>query len=91
MARRPFVGGSFSFLSPRKLDAACERGGKLSPRERLIIKLVADGFSNKEMSAVLNISVKTTEAHRAAAMRKLGINSVAGLVRYAVRENLIEA
>ena len=63
----------------------------LTPRERLVVKLVAEGYSNKGISAILNLSVKTTEAHRAAAMRKLDVNSTAGLVRYAVRARLVDA
>ena len=63
----------------------------LSPREMTIVKLVAEGHSNKGVSAILNLSIKTTETHRAAAMRKLNINSTAGLVRYAVRSKLVEA
>ncbi|MDH2348954.1 MULTISPECIES: response regulator transcription factor [unclassified Bradyrhizobium] len=71
-------------------DAADGRRG-LTPREQLVVKLVAEGYSNKGISAILNLSVKTTEAHRAAAMRKLEVNSTAGLVRYAVRSQLVEA
>jgi DNA-binding NarL/FixJ family response regulator len=63
----------------------------LTPREQLVVKLVAEGNSNKTISAILSLSVKTTEAHRASAMRKLNVNSTAGLVRYAVRANLVEA
>ena len=62
----------------------------LTPREALVVKLVAEGYSNKGISAILDLSVKTTEAHRAAAMRKLDVNSTAGLVRYAVRAGLVE-
>jgi DNA-binding NarL/FixJ family response regulator len=65
--------------------------GRLTPREQLVVKLVAEGYSNKGISAILNLSVKTTEAHRGAAMRKLDVNSTAGLVRYAVRSRLVEA
>ena len=68
-----------------------DRHQGLTPREQLVIKLVAEGNSNKGISAILNLSVKTTEAHRAAAMRKLDVNSTAGLVRYAVRAGLVEA
>ncbi|MET4330780.1 DNA-binding NarL/FixJ family response regulator [Bradyrhizobium sp. i1.15.2] len=64
---------------------------RLTPREQLVVKLVAEGYSNKGIGAILNLSVKTTEAHRAAAMRKLEVNSTAGLVRYAVRSHLVEA
>ncbi|MEY9754710.1 response regulator [Bradyrhizobium yuanmingense] len=63
----------------------------LTAREQLVVKLVAEGYSNKGISAILDLSVKTTEAHRAAAMRKLEVNSTAGLVRYAVRSGLVEA
>lgn len=69
---------------------ASDRHQHLSPRERLVVKLVAEGYSNKRISVMLDVSVKTTEAHRAAAMRKLEINSTAGLVRYAVRANLVQ-
>jgi DNA-binding NarL/FixJ family response regulator len=68
-----------------------DRNQVLSPRETTIVKLVAEGYSNKGVSAILNLSIKTTETHRAAAMRKLNINSTAGLVRYAVRNKLVEA
>ena len=53
--------------------------------------MVAEGHSNKQIANVLTISVKTVETHRAAIMRKLGLTSLAALVRYAVRNNLIEA
>jgi len=66
-----------------------ERHHQLTAREQLVVKLVAEGYSNKGISAILNLSVKTTEAHRAAAMRKLEVNSTAGLVRYAVRSGLV--
>jgi DNA-binding NarL/FixJ family response regulator len=62
----------------------------LSPRERVVVQLIAEGNSNKEMSGILNLSVKTIETHRAAAMRKLNLTSTAGLVRYAIRNKLIE-
>lgn len=88
---KPYYAGSFS----KELRHAAS--GKrcphevLSPREKMIVKLVAEGHSNKAVSAMLNLSVKTTETHRAAAMRKLNVNSTAGLVRYALRSELLEA
>ena len=57
----------------------------ISPREKNVIQLISEGHSNKGMSKVLNLSVKTIETHRASAMRKLSVNSTAGLVRYAIR------
>jgi DNA-binding NarL/FixJ family response regulator len=62
----------------------------LSPRERMVIQLISEGYSNKGMSKVLNLSVKTIETHRASAMHKLSVRSTAGLVRYAIKNMLIE-
>lgn len=62
----------------------------LSPREKTVVQLVAEGHSNRSIGDVLSLSVKTVETHRAAAMRKLDITSTAGLVRYAIRNKLIE-
>lgn len=90
LLHKPFCNGRFSGeLNGRSKD----RDGRhaLSPREQVVVKLVAEGYSNKSISAILNLSVKTTEAHRATAMRKLDINSTAALVRYAVRAKLLEA
>lgn len=61
----------------------------LSPRERQVLQLIAEGKTTKEVAGVLNISVKTAETHRARLMEKLNIHETAGLVRYAVRQGLI--
>jgi DNA-binding NarL/FixJ family response regulator len=63
----------------------------LSVREQSVVKLVAEGHPNKATGAILNLSIKTVETHRASAMRKLGVSSTAELVRYAIREGLITA
>ena len=63
----------------------------LSPRERQVVTLIADGKSCREAAEVLGISGKTAETHRASAMRKLGVTSSAALVRYAVRNKLVQA
>ncbi len=63
----------------------------LTARERSVIQLIAEGHSNKQIAHVLSISVKTVETHRAAAMRKLNLTSAAALVRYAVRNKIVEA
>jgi DNA-binding NarL/FixJ family response regulator len=63
----------------------------LTEREREILQLVAEGKSNKEIAARLVISIKTVETHRAAIMRKLGVNSVVDLVHYAIRNELVAA
>jgi DNA-binding NarL/FixJ family response regulator len=62
----------------------------VTPREREIIQLLAEGHSNKEAAAALGISVKTIEAHRANIMRKLHLRSTSDLVRYAVRNKIIQ-
>jgi DNA-binding NarL/FixJ family response regulator len=62
----------------------------LTPRERTLVQMIAEGHSNKEMSALLGVSVKSVEAQRASAMKKLNVASTAGLVRYAIREKIIE-
>jgi DNA-binding NarL/FixJ family response regulator len=64
-------------------------GGILTPREREIVQLLAEARSNKEVSTILGISVKTVETHRASIMRKLGISSIVDLVHYAIRNNLV--
>src|SRR5687768_4492297 len=60
-------------------------------REREIIQLLAEGKSNKETASILGVSVKTIEAHRANLMRKLHLRSLSDLVRYAVRNNIVQA
>jgi DNA-binding NarL/FixJ family response regulator len=62
---------------------------ELSSREQNVVQLVAEGYTNRSIGAVLELSVKTVETHRASAMRKLGVSSTAELVRYAIRKNLI--
>jgi DNA-binding NarL/FixJ family response regulator len=64
---------------------------RLSPREIQIVQLVAESKSNKEVSGILHISVKTVESHRAHIMEKLGLHSVADLVRYAIRNNIVQS
>ena len=61
----------------------------LTPRERQVLQLVAEGKTSKESASLLNISTKTAETHRARIMEKLDIHEVAGLVRYAIRRGLI--
>jgi DNA-binding NarL/FixJ family response regulator len=61
-----------------------------TPRERQIIQLVAESRSSKEVAATLGISVKTVESHRTNIMRKLRLRSVSDLVRYAIRNGIVE-
>ncbi len=64
---------------------------RLTSREREIVQLLAEGRSSKQVATTLGISTKTAETHRANIMRKLEIHSVSDLVRYAVRNQIIEA
>jgi DNA-binding NarL/FixJ family response regulator len=79
----------------RYLDGASGAGKDksegLTPREREIVQLLCEGKSNKEAGALLGISIKTVETHRAATMRKLRLDSFADLVRYAIRNKIIAA
>jgi DNA-binding NarL/FixJ family response regulator len=63
---------------------------RLTTREREIVQLLAEGRSNKEVAGALSISIRTAETHRANVLRKLSLDSVASLVRYAIRHKMIE-
>ena len=86
-----------TYLSPEVSRSVIEayRGGAqpeavpLSPRERQVLQLVAEGKSSKEVATVLGISVKTASAHRTRLMNKLDIHGTAGLVRFAIRLGLV--
>jgi DNA-binding NarL/FixJ family response regulator len=92
------------FLTPKLTELVLEKyvrgpGGQegaapgivLTPREREVVLLVAEGRSSKKIAAALGISVKTVETHRTNVMRKLRLRSVSELVRYAIRNGLVEA
>jgi DNA-binding CsgD family transcriptional regulator len=64
---------------------------RLTAREKEILQLLAEGRSNKEVAGALGISVKTAETHRAAIMRKLGFKTFSDMVRYAIRNHIIQA
>jgi len=90
--RKPFFSAKISegiidsyVTNPSELKSA------ITSRERTVVQLIADGLSNKAIAATLNISQKTVETHRASIMRKLGLASSADLVRFAVRNNIVEA
>jgi two-component system, NarL family, response regulator NreC len=63
----------------------------ITPREREVIQLLAEGYSNKDVAEKLGINLRTAESHRAAVMEKLKLTSFAALVRYAIRAGIIEA
>jgi DNA-binding NarL/FixJ family response regulator len=85
-------------ISRTVIDSYLERVGgpfspleQLTPRQREILQLIAEGKNTKEIADTLDISVKTVEAHRLQLMARLNIHDVPGLVRYAVRSGLVSA
>jgi len=66
-------------------------GARTTPREIEIIRLLAEGKSNKEIASMLGIAVRTVETHRAKIMLKLGLHSITELVHYAIRHKIISA
>ena len=72
-------------------DRNRKNGLRLTSRQKQILQLLAEGRSSREVAVALNISVKTAETHRANIMRRLDCHSVTELVRYAVRNHIIEA
>jgi DNA-binding NarL/FixJ family response regulator len=72
-------------------DTGRKNGLRLTARQKQILQLLAEGKSSKEVAVALNISVKTAETHRANIMRRLDCHSVTELVRYAIRNQIIEA
>lgn len=89
--RRPFFSPSITELV---VDAAVNDRQKsclesFTTRELEVAQLIAEGHSNKEIARTLDLSVKTVESHRAAALRKAGVHTAAELVRFAIKHNLI--
>jgi DNA-binding NarL/FixJ family response regulator len=74
----------------RSTETPTTVGNRLTTREREIVQLLAEGKSSKEVASSLCISVKTAETHRANIMRKLQLHTVSELVRYAVRNQIVE-
>lgn len=87
------------FLSPevsRAVIQAYQNGAALpadplSPRERQVLQLIAEGNTTRQLAALLGISLKTAETHRTRLMEKLDVHETAGLVRYAIRRGLVQA
>lgn len=93
---KPFFASSVAgvvldgYLKNADGTAAAKAAGLLTAREREIVQLLAEGKSNKEVAVTLGISVKTAETHRTNIMRKLDLHSLSELVRYAIRNRIIE-
>ena len=91
-ARRPyFVRPTYDGLLNTLRTDGRQFDQSLTSRERTILRLVVEGHRNKQIAKTLNIGVKTVEMHRATILDKLGLNSTAALVRYAIRNKMIEA
>lgn len=94
---QPFFTGQLTasmmqtFLGGQNPEAADGPGAALSPRQVEILQLLAEGSSNKQIAAALEISIRTVESHRHHIMRKMQFESFSQLVRFAVRNNLVEA
>lgn len=89
---RPYFSGAVSeTLLDKFLETTPQQSAScLTHREREIVQLIAEGRINKEIAQLLNISVKTVETHRASAMHKLKLRTTADLVRYAIRNSIIQ-
>jgi DNA-binding NarL/FixJ family response regulator len=72
------------------LSRHARKGSDLTHRERSVVQLIAEGYTNKQIAGLLEISLKTVETHRATIMRKLNFSSSAALVRYAIRNRIVE-
>ncbi len=99
-AARKAAAGDFYLSGPASNEMVAEYvkpllssqkpGGMVTKREREIARLLADGYSTKEAADVLNISIKTAETHRASIMKKLSAKNVTDIVKYCIRNHIIE-
>jgi DNA-binding NarL/FixJ family response regulator len=93
---KPFFTGRISevvlkgFLKSGRAETAAPPTDRLTSREREIVQLLAEGNSNKQIARLLDLSVKTVETHRAAVMRKLELRSLPDLVRFAIRNQIVQ-
>jgi DNA-binding NarL/FixJ family response regulator len=91
-AHKPFFTAQVSeVLLESFLARPNQMGSQLTKRELSVMQLIAEGHTNKGIANLLDIGVKTVETHRAAVMRKLRLSSPAALVRYAIRNKLVDA
>ena len=89
-AHKPFFTSQVSEALLRSFLKEPRRPYLLTPREREVVQLIAEGHTNKQITRILRLSLKTVEAHRSAVMRKLNLSSSTALVRYAVRNKFVE-
>jgi DNA-binding NarL/FixJ family response regulator len=84
----PQIAGDLLHLLQREKAAQAKGGGELTPRQREVLQLIAEGRSAKEIAAVLGISPRTAEFHKARIMESLGVQSTAELIQHAMRIGL---
>jgi DNA-binding NarL/FixJ family response regulator len=90
-AHKPFFTGKVSqTLLETYLAKGCTHESTLTAREKAVVQLIAEGKTNKQIANLLSISTKTVETHRALALRKLNLDNTAALIRYAIRNKLVE-
>jgi DNA-binding NarL/FixJ family response regulator len=91
-AHKPFFTGKVSeTLLETYLANATANDSVLTFREKAVVQLIAEGRTNKQIADLLSISTKTVETHRAMALRNLNVDTTAALIRYAIRNNIVEA
>jgi DNA-binding NarL/FixJ family response regulator len=91
--RRRLANGEEPVAAESPQPGAYDRAllARLTPRQREILQLLAEGASSRKMARMLDVSIKTIETHRAQLMQRLAIHDVAGLVRFAIRAGLVRA
>jgi DNA-binding NarL/FixJ family response regulator len=86
----PFLTASAQQTLIRNFIDRGEQPAELSPREQEVVKLIAEAHTNKEIAEILHLSEKTVESHRGRVLQKLGMRDRVELVRYAIRQGLVE-
>jgi DNA-binding NarL/FixJ family response regulator len=90
-AHKPFFTGKVSeTLLETYLAKGTATESVLTSREKSVVQLIAEGQTNKEIADILSIGLKTVETHRASALRKLNLDTTAALIRYAIRNKIVE-
>ena len=79
------------YINGKKPLESAPKKRRITDREREVVQLLAEGKSSKEIAQILGISVRTVETHRAAIMKKLGLKAFSELIRYAIRNKIVEA
>ena len=90
-AHRPFFTAKVSeTLLETYLSKEGTKQSVLSSREKAVVQLIAEGKTNKQIADILSVSTKTVETHRALSLRKLNLDTTAALIRYAIKNKLVE-